>query len=215
MTEREVAGTREALEQEIAQLRARLGQSARDETRDSLVDQHPADAATDLYERERDLGRLLDLEQRVRAPGDASFPSPPPVTGDPDDVARPTNTPAPFDPRSNRMSSTQPDPEEMRRQIVEMDEGQGAGPDAPETVEPVHGAGREPGIPWDSVSAPGWHHRDADDDSHAGPVSAAGVGTWRALRAIGRRLQRFRDELSRGRPGSVDPDDEGSGRGEG
>lgn len=96
------------------------------------------------------------------------------------------------------MAERSPDPREMRRQIQGMDEGAGAGPDGPETVEPVHGAGRERAIAWDDVQVDGWRHRNADGDAHLDAAGATGIATWKVLGLIARPWAALRNRLGRG-----------------
>jgi len=90
--------TTDELRAEIERLRASLAVDHRDAAGDlSVVDQHPADSATDLHDRERTLGRILDLEERLRRmemgadPDDAPVPAP----GDDADTTTPLDDPGP------------------------------------------------------------------------------------------------------------------------
>lgn len=62
------------------------------------LDQHQADAATETHDRERALGRILELEdllRRLRAGGGAPAGGPVGPPPDPDDVSTPLDEPAP------------------------------------------------------------------------------------------------------------------------
>jgi RNA polymerase-binding transcription factor DksA len=58
-------------EASAAELRARLAQPQRDSRDVAVVDQHPADVATDTAERELDLARVAMLEARLAQIDDA------------------------------------------------------------------------------------------------------------------------------------------------
>jgi RNA polymerase-binding transcription factor DksA len=62
---------REEFEASAAELRARLAQPQRDSSDVAVVDQHPADVATDTAERELDLARVAMLEARLAQIDDA------------------------------------------------------------------------------------------------------------------------------------------------
>lgn len=98
-------------------------------------------------------------------------------------------------------AADRPDPEVMTEQIRQMDEGQSAGPDAPETIEPVHGrtdGARRADL--GTARSEEWGVRTSEQDAHASSSQVVARTAWlgaitaiRPLRRAWRRL-RGRDE---------------------
>ena len=87
--------------------------------------------------------------------------------------------------------------ERMRQEILAMDEGEGAGPGAPETIEPVHGAAESSPTTWTNGAGTDGPRDTGADDAHLDLAGTAAVPTRRGIRLLARPFGLLRERFTR------------------